>query len=79
VKDFVGIGLFPRVEDPFPETIGLGAIFSTAGAGGVLLLVLASMLNRPEEERDAWTRRGVIFGFVAGLLFYVTALVNQVL
>lgn len=79
MKDFVGIGLFPRVEDPFPETIGLGTIFSTAGAGGVLLLVLASVLNRPEEERDAWVRHGVTFGFVAGTLFYVAALLNQLL
>lgn len=79
MKDFVGIGLFPGVEDPFPETIGLGTIFSTAGAGGVLLLVLASMLNRSDQERDAWARRGVTFGFVAGSLFYLAALVNQIL
>jgi hypothetical protein len=79
MKDFVSIGLFPGVEDPFPETIGLGTIFSAAGAGGVLLLVLASMLNRSEAERDAWARWGVIVGFAAGSLFYLSALVNQVL
>lgn len=73
------VGIFPRVEDPFPDTIGLGTIFGAAGAGGVLLLVFASMLGLSERERDAWTRRGVSLGFATGALFYVFALVEQVL
>lgn len=76
---FVSSGLLPRVEDPFPDTIGLGAIFSTAGAGGVLLLVLASIVGASEGQRDVWTRRGVVLGFAAGAFFYLLALVNQVL
>lgn len=76
----IGInGLFPRVDDPIPETIGVGVIFSIAGAGGVLLLVVASLAGFPDERRDAWGRRGVVGGFIAGLLLYFIALVVQLL
>jgi hypothetical protein len=73
------ITLLPRVEDPIPDTIGVGIIFGTAGAGGVVMLVLGSMLGRSAEDLDAWARRGVSAGFAIGALFYIAALVGQVL
>lgn len=56
------ISLLPRVEDPIPDAIGVGIIFSTAGAGGVVMLVLGSMLGLSTAELDAWARRGRQFG-----------------
>jgi hypothetical protein len=71
--------LLPRVEDPIPDTIGVGIIFSMAGAGGVVMLVLGSILGMSVAELDAWARRGVSVGFAAGALFYAAALVGQIL
>jgi hypothetical protein len=73
------VSLLPRVEDPIPNTIGVGIIFSMAGAGGVVMLVLGSMLGMSAAELDAWARRGVSMGFVAGALFYAAALIGQIL
>ncbi|HEX3610022.1 MAG TPA: hypothetical protein VHU14_10210 [Solirubrobacterales bacterium] len=73
------VSLLPRVENPIPDTIGVGIIFSMAGAGGVVMLVLGSMLGASAAELDAWARRGVSMGFAAGTLFYVAALAGQVL
>lgn len=73
------VSLLPRVEDPIPDMIGVGFIFSTAGAGGVVMLVFGSMLGLSAAELDAWTRRGVCMGFVAGALFYAAALLGQIL
>jgi len=67
------------VEDPFPDTIGVGIIFSMAGAGGVVALVAGTMLGSAEAELDLWVRRGVIFGFAAGAVFYAAALIGQLL
>jgi hypothetical protein len=71
--------VLPKVEDPIPNTIGLGSIFTVAGAGGVLLLVLASMLGLPDARRDAWGRRGMTAGFAIGSAIYLLALLVQVL
>ncbi len=73
------VSLLPRVEDPIPDTIGVGIIFSIAGAGGVVMLVLGSMLGMSPKELDAWARRGVSIRFAAGTLFYIAALVRQIL
>lgn len=73
------VSLLPRVEDPIPDTIGMGIIFSMAGAGGVIMLVLGSVLGVSAAELDAWARRGVSMGFAAGVLFYAAALAGQVL
>jgi hypothetical protein len=43
------------------------------------MLVLGSMLGRSADELDAWARRGVSAGFAIGALFYIAALVGQVL
>jgi hypothetical protein len=69
--------VLPKVESPIPETIGLGAIFSMAGAGGVLLLTIATLLGVPERKRDAWGRLGVAAGCILGFTAYFAALVVQ--
>lgn len=69
--------MFPEVENPIPETIGLGSIFSAAGAGGVLLLVVAILLGHADTRRDAWSRLGMLGGFIVGLGFYLMALLAQ--
>lgn len=71
--------ILPMVEDPIPRTIGLGVIFSTAGAGGVLMLVVASMVGLSDVRRDAWGRRGMVAGFLVGLVVYLLALTVQLL
>ncbi len=71
--------MLPKVENPIPDTIGLGAIFSLAGAGGVLLLVLTTLLDLPDERRNTWSRHGMVGGFVGGSILYATALLNQIL
>ena len=43
------------------------------------MLVLGSMLGRSADELDAWARRGVSAGFAIGALFYIAAVVGQVL
>lgn len=73
------VSLLPRVEDPIPDTIGVGFIFSMAGAGGVVMVVLGSMLGMSATELETWARRGVSMGFVTGALFYAAALIGQIL
>lgn len=69
----------PGVEGPIPNTIGLGAIFSAAGAGGILLFVLASLVGLPDTQRDAWGRKGMVSGFLVGSILYLVALAAQLL
>jgi hypothetical protein len=76
---FSFIAHLPRVEDPIPDTIGVGTIFSAAGAGGVIGLVLGLLLGLSDIQLDAWTRRGVGLGFAVGVLVYAVALAGQVL
>lgn len=47
MSGYLLIAILPRVENPIPDTIGVGFIFSTAGAGGVVMLVLGSSLGFP--------------------------------
>jgi hypothetical protein len=70
--------LLPRGEDPIPETIGVGLIFSTTGAGGVIGLIAGSWIGLTEGELDAWTRHGVSLGFVVGVLVYIVALIGEI-
>lgn len=68
-------GVFPRVEDPWPESIGLGFPFATAGVGGVLVdLVLA---EASDTRRDRGIRLGGLWGFRIGSLFYLASFVVQ--
>jgi hypothetical protein len=71
--------MLPKVENPIPETIGLGTIFSAAGAGGVLMLIVATTLGLPDQERDALVRNGIVVGFVGASCLYLLALLNQLL
>lgn len=69
--------LLPRVEDPWPDTIGLEFPFALAGVVGVLAgFVRAEASN---ADRDRAIRQGGLHGFRAGALFYALSLFNQVL
>jgi hypothetical protein len=71
--------LLPRAEDPIPDTIGAGVLFSLAGAGGVLAVVAESMLGVSDSRQSRWARLGVSLGFALGALLYGTALIGQLL
>jgi hypothetical protein len=67
---------FPRVQSPWPESIGLGFPFAMAGAAGVL----ASMIQpeASQAERDRAIRIGNLWGFRSGAAFYILSLIFQV-
>jgi hypothetical protein len=69
---FVG-SILPRVEDPWPHTIGLEFPFALAGAWGILADVIAA--EAPQEQRDRAIRRGGVYGFRAGAGLYAVSLV----
>jgi hypothetical protein len=69
--------LLPRVEDPWPESVGLDLPFSAAGIGGVLGNLVAAY-GSPEEQARATSLWGLWF-FRFGALAYLLLLVNQVL
>jgi hypothetical protein len=69
------LGVLPRVEDPWPDTIGLELPIALAGAIGILAGVVFS--GSPELRRDRAIRWGGVLGFLAGMLFYLAALVAQ--
>lgn len=71
--------LLPRVEDPIPDTIGIGVLFSAAGAGGVIAVVAGSILGVSETRQNRWARRGVSVGFAVGAAIYAIALIGQLL
>jgi hypothetical protein len=68
--------LLPRVENPWPDTIGIGLPFAIAGAGGVLAGAL--YVGDSKAGHDRAIRRGGIWGFRLGVLFYVLSFLNQV-
>jgi hypothetical protein len=67
--------ILPRVEDPLPDTIGLGFPFACAGAGGVLAGVVFS--SSSAERRDRAMSRGGLVGFQIGAAVYFLALATQ--
>jgi NADH:ubiquinone oxidoreductase subunit 6 (subunit J) len=71
--------VLPRVENPIPETIGLGTIISIAGALGVASVFLATILGLPNSQKERWGMWGTTMGFLAGLAFYMIALLAQLL
>lgn len=71
--------MLPRVENPIPETIGLGAIFSITGAIGISSLFLATMLGLSDTQKERWGMWGTAIGFLIGLAFYMTVLLAQLL
>jgi hypothetical protein len=70
------VSFLPQVENPWPDTIGIGFPFAAAGACGVLASVLFT--NAERDRRDQAIRRSGLFGFCAGVGFYVLSLVVQV-
>ncbi|HEX7245037.1 MAG TPA: hypothetical protein VF245_05665 [Solirubrobacterales bacterium] len=65
----------PRVEDPWPSSIGMDLPFTIAGAGGVFGAAVS--FHAASERRE---RAVLLFGFLGfwlGTLFYVVALANQ--
>jgi hypothetical protein len=67
---------FPRVENPWPHTIGLGFPVATGGAGGVLAGL--AFANAKSEKRDLAIKWGGVIGFLAGSLLYGVSLPAQV-
>jgi hypothetical protein len=71
------VSLFPRVDDPWPETIGLELPIVMAGVGGAMASVLytgASKVKRDEAIHYGW-----LWGFWLGALFYALSLLDQLL
>ncbi len=73
----VPTAFLPQAEDPIPDTIGVGVMFGLAGAGGVLAVVVGSILGISDSRQNRWARLGVSFGFALGALLYGTALIGQ--
>jgi hypothetical protein len=71
--------MLPSVESPIPETIGLGTIFSLAGSFAMLGFFLATLLKRSSSERDQWSGCGIALGLLLGAVFYLIALINELL
>lgn len=67
----------PRVEDPWPDTVGLWLPFSTWGVGMALAGVVFNRAT--QERREDAIRWGGFWGFVVGVLLYVLALLVQVI
>jgi hypothetical protein len=59
--------------------MGVGVLFSLSGAGGVLAVVVGSILGISDSRQNRWTRVGVSLGFALGTVLYGTALLGQVL
>lgn len=69
--------VLPRVEDPWPDTIGLGFLATAAGTGALLaVLAFATSDPRRRERAVLW---GTVIGFGAGGAFYLVSLVAQLL
>ncbi len=71
------LAVLPRVEDPWPDTIGIGFPVTTAGAGGVLAgLVFAATTS---ERHDSAIKWGTVVGFLIGSVLYFVSLLAQVI
>lgn len=71
--------MLPSVENPVPETIGLGTIVSLAGSFATIGFLLATALKRSDTERNEWSAYGVVVGFCLGAIVYLVALVAELL
>jgi hypothetical protein len=69
--------IFPHVRDPWPESIGLGFPFATAGAGNLIVGVV--LVEASPERRDRLANRAGAWGFVGGAGLYVLSLLVQLL
>ena len=68
--------VLPRVEDPWPESIGIELPFTLAGIGTVLFGF--ALAEAAPERRDRASQKGGVYGFWIGTLFYALSLANQV-
>lgn len=73
----LGASLFPQVEDPWPDRIGIEIVFTAAGAGGVLVGIYHA--KSPAHLREQAISRGGRVGFYVGLGFYLLSLLVQLL
>jgi hypothetical protein len=76
---YVTLGLaaiVPRVEDPWPDTVGVDLPLTLAAAGAALGGVARSLAAREKQERAI--KVGGLIGFCAGLALYFVALLVQV-
>lgn len=68
--------VFPRVEDPWPDSVGLGFPIAMAGAGGIVASVLFAEAS--EARRDRAVRHGGLWGFWLGTLLYALSALDQI-
>ena len=68
--------VFPQVEDPWPNRIGLGFPIVLAGAGTALGGIIYA--SAPRALRERAIGRFSTWGFWLGVLFYVMSVVAQV-
>ena len=66
----------PRVEDPWPDTIGLDFPFMLSGACAALAAIVH--FESPPAKRGGAVRKSSLIGFCIGALIYVVSLVNAV-
>jgi len=68
--------VFPQVEDPWPDRIGVTLPITLGGALGFLASVLFAA--SPEARRNRAIRNGGLAGIAFGLAFYFVSLAAQV-
>jgi hypothetical protein len=68
--------VFPQVEDPWPDRIGIGFPFVLSGAGAALGGVI--YVSAPRARRERAIGRLSTWGFWIGALFYAMSVVAQV-
>ena len=69
--------LFPRVENPWPDHIGLGFPFAIAGAFTLAANVMYA--DSPASRRERVSSKGGLVGFWIGFFLYLISLLAQVL
>jgi hypothetical protein len=73
----LALALFPRVEDPWPDTIDLELPFALGTACGALMG--AVYFRAPHKRRQHAMEAGFVAGFLLGSVFYLVALAAQVI
>jgi hypothetical protein len=68
--------VFPQVEDPWPNRIGVTLPVTLGGALGFLASVLFA--TSPEARRNRAIRNAGMAGIGIGLVFYLVSLATQV-
>lgn len=71
------LAVLPRVEDPWPDAVGLEFPFAMATGGVVLAGAVFSVVAR--EKRERAIELGGACGFLIGSLFYLVVLAAQLI